>query len=361
MLKLISIPLSWIYSFFVSFRNLLFDWGILKSQEYDIPVVCVGNISAGGSGKTPHTELLVKLLSPYYNIAVLSRGYNRKSSGYYEVHTNSLVKKVGDEPKQIKLRYPNIVVVVCEDRRVGIKSLRRDHPEVNLVILDDGFQHRYVECWLNILLTDHALPYYEDKMLPWGRLRESRSAVSRAHIVIVTKAADTIKPIDMRLMSKSLNMYPYQSLFFTRMDQSKPMPLFPSSCIELPAKGCKVIAMCSIAKPDSFVKQLKKSYNVVDVLSFPDHYNYKKRDLASITSLLKQHGDEAFIFTTDKDAVKFAGNKNIPPQIRSKILTVPIAVNFVEADLSRSNTEEDFLSKIIPYVEKNQKYNTLNP
>ncbi len=220
MLKIILIPLSWIYATVIAIRNLLFEWNILKSEEYDIPVVCVGNISAGGSGKTPHTEMLVRLLSPYYNIAVLSRGYNRKTSGYYEVKVDSMVKTVGDEPKQIKLKYPNVVVVVCENRRKGIRTLRKNHPHINLIILDDGFQHRYVECWLNIVLTDHSHPYYEDRLLPWGRLREPVRAVSRAHVVVLTKAADTIKPIDLRLISKSLDMSPYQSLFFTRMAQS---------------------------------------------------------------------------------------------------------------------------------------------
>ncbi len=361
MLKLILIPLSWIYTMFVALRNLMFDWGVLKSQEYDIPIVCVGNIAAGGSGKTPHAELLVKLLSDKYKIAVLSRGYNRESKGFFEVTTKSSTRKIGDEPKQIKIKFPHVVVAVCEDRRKGIELIRQDHPETNLIILDDGFQHRYVECWLNILLTDHTLPLYEDKMLPWGRLREPRSALSRAHVVLVTKTSEDIKPIDMRIISKSLNMYPYQSLFFTRMKQLAPVAVFPSSADKRPFRESKVIALSAIAKPENFIEQLKKKYKVVDTLSYKDHYNYKKRDLATIKALLDKHGEDVFIVTTDKDAVKFAGSKKVPNEIRSKMYAIPIGVEFAATDRSRNNTEKGFLEKILPYVEKNQKYNTIHP
>ncbi|MFI3314719.1 MAG: tetraacyldisaccharide 4'-kinase [Rikenellaceae bacterium] len=359
MIKLLTIPLSWIYALITALRNKMFDWNILKSKEYDIPVVCIGNISVGGTGKTPHTEMLIRLLATRYNIGVISRGYKRKSSGYYEVTANSSVKKVGDEPKQIKLNFPDIPVVVCENRNIGIAELRKKHPEINLVIMDDGFQHRRVETWLNIILTDFSNPIYEDHILPWGRLREGLSSLARAHIVIVSKMPDKVKPIEMRLISKFLNLYPYQVLFFTKIVQKRPQHIFDEfDYIKFNPKS-KVIALAAIAKPKAFVEQLTKRYNVVDLISYPDHYIYRKKDLAIIEEKIKEYGDDAVILMTEKDAVKFASSKIIPDWIRCRMYKVPIEVKFVEADLTRNNTEEHFIERVLPYVKQNQKYNTL--
>lgn len=361
MLKLLTVPISWIYSAVTAIRNKCFDMRILKSEEYDIPVICVGNLSVGGTGKTPHTEMLVDMLSPYYNVAVLSRGYKRATKGYVDVKTNSPSKFVGDEPKQIKQKFPTIPVIVCEDRRSGIKILRANYPEVNLIILDDGFQHRYVETWLNVLLTDHANPFYNDKMLPWGRLRESKNGMSRAQIVIVTKTPTDIKPIEMRLISKYLNLFPYQSLFFTHMVQKEPVAVFEKHKYSTIDSGSRVVAMAAIADPTDFISQLSKTYDVVDTIIFPDHYSYKKRDLNHIMSLLDKYGEDVNIITTEKDAVKFAGSKKIPDELCRRMFKVPIEVEFVEADYSRLNTSEHFFNRILPYVKQNQKYNTLNP
>lgn len=361
MLKLLTVPISWIYAVVTAIRNKFFDMKILKSEEYDIPVICVGNLSVGGTGKTPHTEMLVNLLSPYYNVAVLSRGYKRKSKGYFEIKPNTPSKISGDEPKQIKQKFPTIPVAVCENRRVGIKILRKNNPEVNLIILDDGFQHRYVETWLNILLTDHANPFYNDKLLPWGRLREPKSGMARAQIVVVTKTPSDIKPIEMRLISKYLNLYPYQSLFFTHMAQKEPVAVFDKYKFSVIEMGSRVVAMSAIADPTDFITQLKKKYDVVDTLIFPDHYNYKKRDVTNIISLLDSYGKDVKLITTEKDAVKFAGSKKIPDELSSRMFKIPIEVEFVEADYSRLNTSEHFFNRIIPYVKQNQKYNTLNP
>ncbi|MEG1649541.1 MAG: tetraacyldisaccharide 4'-kinase [Rikenellaceae bacterium] len=361
MLKLLTVPISWIYAAVTSIRNKFFDLKIFKSEEYDIPIVCVGNLSVGGTGKTPHTEMLVRMLSPYYNIAILSRGYKRKTKGFFDVSTSSSSKIVGDEPKQIKQRFPDILVAVCEDRRVGIRTIRAKNPDINLIILDDGFQHRYVETWLNILLTDHAKPFYDDKLLPWGRLRESVSGMGRAQIVVVTKTPVDIKPIEMRLISKYLNLFPYQSLFFTHMVQKEPVPVFEKNRYTILEKGSRVIAMAAIADPTDFIDQLKRSYDVVDTIIFSDHYQYKKRDLNVIISKLASCGDDVNIITTEKDAVKFASSKKIPADLCRRMFKIPIEVEFVEADHSRLNTAEHFFNRIIPYVKQNQKYNTLNP
>ncbi len=359
MLKLITIPLSWFYAIAVAIRNKMFDWNIYKSVEHKIPIVCVGNIAVGGTGKTPHTELMIKLLSRYYRVAVLSRGYKRKTKGFYEVKVNSRTKNVGDEPKQIKIKFPTIPVAVCEKRNIGIAKLQKLYPQVNLIVMDDGFQHRYTETWLNVILTDHANPLYEDHILPWGSLRESAHSIARANIVIVTKMPEKVKPIEMRLISKYLNLYPYQNLFFTRMVQKEPIPVFNEIENCNIRRGSKVIALSAIAKPKSFSSQLSKRYNVVDTLSYPDHYKYKKSDLNVMMDRLKEYGDDTIILMTEKDAVKFASSKKIPRFLVERMYKVPIEVEFVEADLTRNNTKEYFLEKVLPYVEKNQKYNVL--
>lgn len=362
MFKAFKIILSWIYAIIVAVRNKMFDWNISKSEEYDIPVVCVGNIAVGGTGKTPHVEMLIEILSHQYNIAVLSRGYKRKTKGYRSVKVDSLAKDVGDEPKQIKSKYPHVHVAVCESRRSGISIVRKNHPEVNLIIMDDGFQHRYVETWLNIILTDYSNPIYDDHILPHGSLRESKSSLSRAQVIVMTKVPEDIKSIDLRIATKRINAYPYQSLFFTNMVQSAPIPVFEEYYGQLSiSRYNKCIAMAGIAKPDSFFDQLSKKYTLVDKLSFDDHHKYKISDLKLIVELLKKHGDNSVVLMTEKDAVKFSTSRKIPAGLRRRMFYVPIKAQFISTDDSRHNTKEDFINKIMPYVEKNQKYNMLHP
>ena len=172
---LIAAPLAWIYGLIINVRHKLFDLKILRSEEFDIPVVCVGNLTVGGTGKTPVTEFLIERLSGERRVAVLSRGYRRRTKGFVLSTPRSSVKSIGDEPKQMKMKYPDVPMAVCEKRAEGIRRLREIHPEIELVILDDAFQHRYVEPWVNILLMDYNRPVYRDRLLPWGRLRHART------------------------------------------------------------------------------------------------------------------------------------------------------------------------------------------
>ena len=213
-IKKLLLPLSALYGVVVWFRNKLFDWSILPSEEFSVPVICVGNITAGGTGKTPHVEYLIELLKKDYKVAVLSRGYKRKTSGFVLADTQSTVKTIGDEPLQIFKKFPDIIVAVDGNRRRGIKKLlnipEEKRPEI--ILLDDAFQHRYVKPFLSILLIDSNRLIYEDTLLPAGRLRESRAGKDRANMVVVTKCSPELKPIDFRLISKHLDLYPYQDL-----------------------------------------------------------------------------------------------------------------------------------------------------
>ena len=204
-------PLSWLYGIGVCLRNKLFDWGWLRSKSFDIPVICVGNLAVGGTGKTPHTEYLIRLLqNEGINVAALSRGYKRKSKGYILATAESSAGKIGDEPYQIKSKFPDIRVAVDEDRCHGIEQLLKlKNPAVDAVLLDDAFQHRRVKAGLNILLTDFHRLLCDDVLLPAGRLREPAGGKNRAQIVIVTKCPDNIKPIDFNIITKRLHLYPY--------------------------------------------------------------------------------------------------------------------------------------------------------
>ena len=204
MFKFLLYPASWLYKMAVLFRHQLFDWGILHSEKFDIPVICIGNITVGGTGKTPLAEMIVDYMSQTHRVALLSRGYGRRTKGYREVAATDHYRDVGDEPLQIKRKFPDVCVVVCERRADGIRRIRTEHPEVDLIVMDDGFQHRYVEAKINVVLIDATRPVQEDRMLPLGSLRDVPGQLHRAHYFIVTKCPEEMNPLDRRIMRKVL-------------------------------------------------------------------------------------------------------------------------------------------------------------
>ncbi|MCL2560997.1 MAG: tetraacyldisaccharide 4'-kinase [Rikenellaceae bacterium] len=333
----------------------MFDWRILRSREYDIPVVCVGNITVGGTGKTPVVEMLVRRLGDEYTIAVLSRGYKRKTKGYVEVERGMSFLKTGDEPKQIKQKFPGVVVAVCEKRAEGIDEIRRRHPEVDLIILDDGFQHRYVKPWVNIVLMDYMRPVYQDHMLPWGALRDRLSQMHRADYVLVTKCPPDMSALDRRLVRKWLKLYPYQGLYFCHTQAGHPVPMFPSAgyrgSLHL---GADVIAMSGIGNPEAFEKGLDAHYRVVDRLRYPDHHPYRSRDLADMERALAA-SPESVIVATEKDAVKLMGSRKIPPAIAARLYYLPIRMTFYE------DTEIDFIKNLKNDLRTNPKDRYAHP
>ena len=282
---LISVPLSWLYGMVVHIRHKLFDLKILRSEEFDIPVVCIGNLTVGGTGKTPVAELLIERFSEHYRVGVLSRGYRRKTKGFVLSTPTSSARTIGDEPRQMKLKYPSVPVAVCEKRAEGIRLLRKAHPEIELIILDDAFQHRYVEPWVNILLMDYNNPVYRDRLLPWGRLRDTRNQIHRANFVLVTKCPDDLNPLDMRIVINSLGLFPYQSLYFTRMRQGEITPLFADRAVGKVREGDPVIAMSGIANPVPLLENLRKRFDVVAELTFDDHHTYRLSDMRRLEAL----------------------------------------------------------------------------
>lgn len=351
---LISVPLSWLYGMVVHIRHKLFDLKILRSEEFDIPVVCIGNLTVGGTGKTPVAELLIERFSEHYRVGVLSRGYRRKTKGFVLSTPTSSARTIGDEPRQMKLKYPSVPVAVCEKRAEGIRLLRKAHPEIELIILDDAFQHRYVEPWVNILLMDYNNPVYRDRLLPWGRLRDTRNQIHRANFVLVTKCPDDLNPLDMRIVINSLGLFPYQSLYFTRMRQGEITPLFADRVVGKVREGDPVIAMSGIANPVPLLESLRKRFDVVAELTFDDHHTYRLSDMRRLEALFAAYPD-AVVLTTEKDAVKLTNRKKVPEAVQQRLYYVPIHVSFV------ADSESEFLRQLELYVRTNQKYSLLHP
>ncbi len=327
-------PLSWIYGAVVWVRNKMFDMGILPQETFPVPVVCIGNITVGGTGKTPHTEYVVSCLAGRMKMAVLSRGYKRKTRGFILANSHSTPELIGDEPLQIYRKFRRVAkVAVCENRREGIRELLRLFPDLELVILDDAFQHRYVKPSVAVLLTEYNRPVHKDHLLPLGRLRESTMALNRADIVVVTKCPDNMSALDVRLRSKDLDLMSYQKLFFSRYTYGPLEPVFAEDCPyqvsldELTSRD-GVLLVTGIAHPRYFVRHFSHYPFKVKVDHFPDHHDFSRADIEEIAKRFKAlPGERKIIITTEKDAVRLAYNPYFPPKLKPFVFYQPIAVN----------------------------------
>ena len=339
--------LSWFYRMAIVIRHRLYDWGWCKSYSFDIPVVCVGNITVGGTGKTPTAEYLLGVLSQHYNVAILSRGYGRRTKGYREVHPADSYMDVGDEPLLLKIKYPNNVIVVCEDRVAGIERIRAEHPEVTLIVMDDGFQHRRVKARVNIVLIDSTRPIENDKMLPLGRLRDLPSRLDAAHIFIVTKCSDTMTPIDKRLWFNKLRSVAYQKVYFSKIKSPMIQPLFSFADREEVNYGQHAILMSGIGNPRPFIREAESRFNVVDKLIFGDHHGFTADDMRLLYDKLRSH-PRAVIIMTEKDAVKLR-NARLPEQLMRAMYYQPISMTFVEGP------DQDFIGSLLSEIRSGEK------
>jgi tetraacyldisaccharide 4'-kinase len=345
----------------VGIRNLLFNWQILKQTRFEIPVITIGNITVGGTGKTPHVEYLVKLLSRSFKIAVLSRGYKRKTSGFILASSSSRVSEIGDEPKQIKHKFPNINVAVSGNRIEGIKKLLLEQPDLEGVILDDGYQHRYVKPGLSILLIDYNRPLSSDHLLPFGNLRECQTETRRAHIVIVTKTPENIKPIEKRIFIKDLRLFPYQFLYFTSFTYLPPVAVFKKlqhqkmSFEYIRENHVSVILVTGIVNPVPLLNFLKKFAVSIDHIQFGDHHDFSEKDMQRIKQRFMQvNSKHKIVVTTEKDAVKWREMKETDQQLKRFLYYVPVEVKFIDGDIRKFNRD------IMDYVGKDKEVNRLH-
>ncbi|MBO7046334.1 MAG: tetraacyldisaccharide 4'-kinase [Prevotella sp.] len=353
------LPLSWFYGIGVGFRNLLFEMGVLKEHTYKTPVISVGNITVGGTGKTPHVEYLIRLLKDHVHVAVLSRGYKRKSSGFLLAQTDTPLSDIGDEPYQMKQKYPDITVAVDAKRTRGIEYLisgKETGLEIDAILLDDAYQHRYVKPGLNILLVDYHRLIIHDKLLPAGRLREPVKGKDRADIVIVTKCPTTLNPMEFRVLTKQMNLYPYQQLFFTTIKYEPLHPLFDGTeQIEKLEEltGRHILLLTGIASPKQIYYDLKSHTPDIYPLRYSDHHNFKKKDIKKINEAFEALPSPKLIITTEKDAVRLKETEGLTPEARRGIYVLPISIEFM------LQGEESFNEKIIGYVRKNSRNSIL--
>jgi len=359
MLKILLYPLSVIYGIVVYLRNMLYDSKVFKSTEFEIPVISIGNITVGGTGKTPHTEYMVELLKKHVNVATLSRGYKRKTKGFFLVQPTSDVANVGDEPLQIKQKFPEVTVAVDEKRVHGIEKLLEDTENTpDVILLDDAYQHRKVTPGINILLIDYNRPIDEDRLLPLGRLRERSYQQRRANIIIYTKCPDEITPITRRIIMKSVNLRPYQSLYFTTMIYADPQPVFPAVASETPVmdkKETAAIMLTGIANPSQFKKYLDAHSTILEEIAFKDHHNFTKRDFKLIEDIFaKYESKKAYILTTEKDAVRLRFAEGLSEELKSRLYYVPVKINFLDSE------GKSFNKKIVGYVKDNRSNRKLH-
>lgn len=340
------LPLSFIYSIFISVRNWLFDKKIWKSAGFNFPLICVGNLAVGGTGKSPMTEYLVGLLKNRFNTATLSRGYKRKTKGFAIAGENTTALDIGDEPMQFHQKFPDITVAVGEERLVAIPQILHARPETEVIILDDAFQHRRVRAGLNILLTQYNDLYVHDFLIPVGGLRDVKSSAKRAEIIVVTKCPPNLPIEEKNKIKKQLNLLEKQKLFFTTIAYSKPSHLFTGEEFQIPAEA-DILLICGIANPGPLKNFLGNNYHSFDMISFPDHHIFRSDDLKEIINgFEKLGGKEKFILTTEKDGVRLEKYKN---ELKDyPVYVLPIKHKFL------FDEEIKFNEIIIKFVEENK-------
>ena len=352
------LPASWIYGSAVGIRNWLFNIGLLKSQAYSVPIIAVGNITVGGAGKTPHVEHLVRLLQDKIKVAVLSRGYKRKTRGYQLADKDSTVETIGDEPFQMMKKFPNIFVATDKKRRRGIERLTSDEEtrEVDAILLDDAYQHRYVKPGINILLVDYHRLIIDDRLLPAGRLRESARGKRRADIVIITKCPQNLKPMDYRVLTKTMELFPYQELYFTTLEYGALQPLFPDEGKAPDSVGSShVLLLTGIASPKQMEQDVLDELKPLsmETLAFADHHYYKEKDVRRINEAFNELPEPRMIITTEKDAARLYSVNGLSDEVRKNIYALPIRIQFM------LDQEESFNNKILSYVQKNSRNSIL--
>ena len=350
------LPLSWLYGLGVKFRNMLCEIGILHSESFDVPVISVGNITVGGTGKTPHVEYLIELLKDKAKVAVLSRGYKRRTRGFVIADDNATAKTIGDEPLQMKRKYGDDITVAVDRKRChGIRQLISDEDGIDVILLDDAFQHRYVKPGVNILLVDYHRLIIYDKLLPAGRLREPLSGKNRADIVIVTKCPHDLKPMEFRVITKAMNLYPFQRLFFTCLEYRNITPVFGSGeqSLDSIGKDCHILLLTGIASPQQMIEDLSPRCPHITPLTFGDHHTFTSSDVARINNEFAALPHPKMIITTEKDATRLIAVEGLSEEVRGAMFALPVKIRFMLGQ------EESFNEKIIGYVRKNSRNSIL--
>ena len=303
-LRLFLFPFSVIIGLYITLRNFFYDKGWLRAASFNLPIICIGNLSVGGTGKSPMTEYLLRLLSASYQTAVLSRGYKRKTVGYLLANDNTSALEIGDEPMQFHKKFPNVSVAVGEERTEAIPQLLHDRPDTGVIILDDAFQHRSIRAGLNIILTDYSNPYWHDMYLPTGDLRDNKRSANRADIIIVTKCPALMDVRQKQEYLGHINPLPGQAVFFTTIDYGTPYHITNKEILPL-EKLMEVLLVCGIANPLPLKQYLEANVAVYFERNYNDHHIFSIDDWKEIVEKFNLlDGEQKIILTTEKDAVR---------------------------------------------------------
>lgn len=343
--RILLYPLALIYGALVWVRNKMYDTGMSSSVKFAPPVIAIGNLSTGGTGKTPHVEYLIRLLQDNHKVATMSRGYKRRTQGFLmaDNETNSL--RIGDEPMQYHLKFPEAIVTVAEERMTGIPQLLQKRPDTDVILLDDAYQHRSVKAGLNILITDHSKPFYKDFVLPFGSLREGRSSYKRADIIIVSKCPPELSYSDAQKIEYQINKQPNQNIYFSSIKYEKPYNFFDNNPTDL--NGKHIVLVSGIAKPKPLIDHLNSVAKDVHSLTYPDHHYFVTSDLEEIRSAYDNWSvEDKVIVTTEKDAARLHLHIDKLREWNIPIIVIPISMAIL------FGKEQEFNNKVRAYVDQ---------
>ena len=332
-LRLLLFPVSLIAGIYITLRNLVYDRGWLKSTTFNMPIICVGNLSMGGTGKSPMTEYLLRLLAPHFNMAVLSRGYKRKTNGYLLAGQTTTALEIGDEPMQFHKKFPEVAVAVGEARIEAIPQLLHDRPDTRAIILDDAFQHRAIKAGLNIVLTDYSNPYWHDTYLPTGELRDNRKSATRANIIIVTKCPHDLSDTIRTNYIRRIRPRPGQKVFFTSIEYGKPYHIISAQETEL-SMDMELLLVCGIANPVPLKNHIEAAVEFYIEKNYNDHHIFSIDDWNEIVEKFNGlEGNRKIILTTEKDAVRLEKFGSLMQQIPLYVMPITHRFLFGEQEL----------------------------
>mgnify|MGYP002854483926 CR=1 FL=1 len=327
-----------LYGIFLAIRHLFYDKGWRKSYRASVPTVCVGNLTVGGTGKTPHTEMVLRMLLQsddwaYRNVAVLSRGYKRRSKGFQPVPREGTALQFGDEPLQMAKKFPAVTVAVDKDRVRGCGQLS----SADIIVLDDAFQYRKLQADINIVLVDYNRPVHKDKLLPWGRLRDLKSRLKAADLIIVTKCPAYVDAWERSQWAKHLRLRGDQKLFFTTLAYDAMEPVFPEGDARY-TYSKRLVLFTGIANDAPLRSYLSDSYKIVRRIGFPDHHRYTRADMGTLKAAVKEN-PTACLVTTEKDAQRVVDVKNVPEELRLRLFKIPVRAAFLTPEEEAAFTE----------------------
>ena len=338
LIRILLSPFSLIYGIVIGLRNFVYNVEIVKSISFNIPVISVGNLTMGGAGKTPHIDYLITLLKPFVNVATLSRGYGRKTKGFFFVRKNDKAELVGDEPLQFAEKHNDISVAIAENRVIGINNIIMHVPSTEVVLLDDAYQHRSVKPTVNILLTEYNNLFTKDYLLPAGRLREWRSAYKRADIIIISKCPDQVSIDEKTSIINEIKPFKGQQVFYSKYSYLTPYYIFNKIYTRDIDKTDSVLLVCALARTDYLLSYLEDAVDEVKYIEYEDHHYYTETDLRRIASIYdKLKGKTKYILTTEKDAARLKSHEKLIKALNVPILVLPAEVSFLEGDQSKFN------------------------